>query len=241
MKKVNFTLIELLVVIAILGILSSILLPSLHKSRAASQAAVCMSNLQQLGRFSMVFAQEHNNILPHSCSNDSGVAPSSRYFTDKYYDKAGKYTHFFTIWRNYGYADEGLNCPTARQELQPRWEGEGNKFNDYSQNFYMGGMRNGGVPRTTRLKSTNYIFTDGNLYSLINGSEYHIQSSIRLKQNGSGNLPWMNDDIDYPELQGHSRQTSNFLFGDLHIETRNYNKLISLNRDDVDELNGKND
>ncbi|MCM8531872.1 MAG: prepilin-type N-terminal cleavage/methylation domain-containing protein [Lentisphaeraceae bacterium] len=43
----RFTLIELLIVVAILGILASLLLPSLGKARYKSRIAVCMSNLKQ--------------------------------------------------------------------------------------------------------------------------------------------------------------------------------------------------
>ena len=51
MKNVNFkrfTIIELLVVIAIIGILSSILLPSLAGARTKAKAAVCKNNLKQM-------------------------------------------------------------------------------------------------------------------------------------------------------------------------------------------------
>ena len=48
-NKNRFTLVELLVVIAIIGILSSMLLPSLKNAREASYSAVCKSNLRQIG------------------------------------------------------------------------------------------------------------------------------------------------------------------------------------------------
>ena len=56
-----FTLIELLVVVAIIGILLSILLPSLHKAREASYNAVCISNLKQIGLKSTLYLQDHDD------------------------------------------------------------------------------------------------------------------------------------------------------------------------------------
>lgn len=59
----KFTLIELLVVIAILGILVSILLPSLTKSRHLTRQTVCMSNQSQTFRGTMGYTKDNNGKL----------------------------------------------------------------------------------------------------------------------------------------------------------------------------------
>jgi len=63
MKK-NFTLIELLVVVAIIGILASMLLPSLGRAREKSKQAACVSNMKQLGLSIFNYTSDDKDYLP---------------------------------------------------------------------------------------------------------------------------------------------------------------------------------
>jgi prepilin-type N-terminal cleavage/methylation domain-containing protein/prepilin-type processing-associated H-X9-DG protein len=78
-----FTLVELLVVIAIIGLLISILLPSLRKARDAAKLANCASNLRQIGIMHANYAAQHKGrLLPNHwyipmciAENDPSKAP----------------------------------------------------------------------------------------------------------------------------------------------------------------------
>lgn len=63
MKKHLFTLIEMLVVIAIIGILASLLMPSLHKALDLSRSVSCQNNLKNLYIMSNSYASDYDNQL----------------------------------------------------------------------------------------------------------------------------------------------------------------------------------
>lgn len=75
-RKQSFTLIELLVVIAIIGILSSIILPSLSKARAKTIAAVCLNNQKQIKLASIIYADDNDEWLLRSSNDQSRTWPA---------------------------------------------------------------------------------------------------------------------------------------------------------------------
>lgn len=62
----KFTLIELLVVVAIIGILASLLLPSLSKARSKALFAICKSNNRQISVAVNLYSTGENDHLPYS-------------------------------------------------------------------------------------------------------------------------------------------------------------------------------
>ena len=70
-KEKSFTLVELLVVVAVIGILASLLLPSLGKARKKSQSAVCKSQLKQLTVAAYMLTEDNDDMLMHYQGNHS--------------------------------------------------------------------------------------------------------------------------------------------------------------------------
>lgn len=60
-----FTLVELLVVVGILAILLAILLPAMHRARAASRRTTCLNNLRQIGIAVHTYAADYDGAIPY--------------------------------------------------------------------------------------------------------------------------------------------------------------------------------
>src|ERR1700733_7256737 len=70
----GFTLIELLVVIAIIGILASMLLPALSRSKEQAKVTTCINNLHQLGIAIQLFASDNEDRYPGGSLGGKEVA-----------------------------------------------------------------------------------------------------------------------------------------------------------------------
>jgi len=64
MQYKKFTLVELLIVCAILGILLSLLLPSLAKARESAKLAVCKSNISQISKLCYLYVKDNGRTPP---------------------------------------------------------------------------------------------------------------------------------------------------------------------------------
>ncbi|MCM8531985.1 MAG: prepilin-type N-terminal cleavage/methylation domain-containing protein [Lentisphaeraceae bacterium] len=141
-KIVNFTLIELLVVVAIIGILLTLLLPSLSKARMATKTAVSLSNLKQIYQGTISYTTTYNGRFFKSGDNPHPrCIPDSTNWTRMVYEEIlGEYISFNNEEARSSMAEGTpyfslMYCPVLRDiRSSPTQHPQGRA--DYSMNKY---------------------------------------------------------------------------------------------------------
>jgi prepilin-type N-terminal cleavage/methylation domain-containing protein/prepilin-type processing-associated H-X9-DG protein len=104
-----FTLIELLVVIAIIGILASMLLPALSKSRDSAKQILCVSNQKQIGMAFAGYANDYDGWLPPPLENVGGEIWMTKLWNAGYISSKSYYTSRDTDY----FKGTILRCPNT--------------------------------------------------------------------------------------------------------------------------------
>ena len=124
MKK--FTLLELLLVVAIIGILLTLLLPSLGRARSEAKKVVCMSNQSQMAKRVFLRAKTQNGKLP-------GAAVSIGHHTRTFFKSGTNWNtrqNFANLWDSIQEAREDNG--TGQMVYCPSQENEGFQWESYS-------------------------------------------------------------------------------------------------------------
>lgn len=111
----GFTLVELLVVIGIIALLISILMPALTKARKAANAAVCLSNLRQLGQAWTIYLDESKGELPVYWWANHPAQVTSQTDKDEFAWTQG---NVFALLAGLKTNSNFLVCPEAKQPIE---------------------------------------------------------------------------------------------------------------------------
>lgn len=137
MKLHCFTLIELLIVIAIIGILATMLLPALQRSRTLAHDSACKNNLGQIYRGIILYANDYASRYPSSQAIGSSDASGSCVPLSAYRRQIGMDGETLGIagaLRAYIQEDgKTYQCPAAKPVFA-QWK---NTYQYYPSNFAM--------------------------------------------------------------------------------------------------------
>jgi len=188
MKK--FTLLELLIVVAIIGILASLLLPSLSTAREKAEQAMCLNNQKQIGIGAYSFTSANDDKLPslRTGSEASNVKSMWR-----------KQINQFISDEDYSANSKELTkgifrCPTSMKTLPGIYDplirqAGGIAYNGYGlRNLYKSGLGSSTGPNNAAILTTvidpviTYLTTDSSDSYSVYGDLLYVERPSQNKQ-----------------------------------------------------------
>ncbi len=221
-RRAGFTLIELLVVIAIIGILASMLLPVLGKSKGRAHAVKCLSNTKQLVLAAQLYADENRHILPPSHMTRDPLRPT-----------------WAELLMIYAENSKMFVCPAIANGTERLWVANQVK-NNYAANFSISPRTPGFSSELVANPFATVYLTDGGTQAVNTTDPNLAVTSTSLYKSGCWILTNPNEQGDYyatavlagvgghpnwqdwggPHLRHNSLQMSNVAFLDGHVEAK---------------------
>ena len=230
----KFTLVELLVVIAIIGILMSMLLPSLEKARDAVKSALCLNNEKQVGIAVISRADDQDGTLSRSGSKWADELGTKDYLNTPTGTMVEQ-THGNVLFCPTGLSDKvsanasggGWNFINLEETRRP-WKSNKGKFSWYG---VVGSSSNSVISngwRFNRWRLTN----SGVLYPKINFL-VNFEATISIHC-GSQSLNTHGGNGGRIGARHKKITNTNVLFFDGHAKTYTKTKLLSTKSNDGD-------
>ncbi len=213
-----FTLIELMVVIAIIAVLIAFLLPALQQAKEYAKSITCMSNQRQLGLIAMVYAGDHESVVPQGTSY------------------GGQPQWWYGFYKNAPYTDAGttkLRCPKNDPKFPSGFSGPNYAFivpgttngGFIGDELVAGGTKFRGIYMTSVAKPSAYIMASD---SATQGGSSPVLLNARTPgagiATGFSGLCNRGGCLDYIWV-GHPADTANVVFMDGHGEHCNGSAL----------------
>ena len=223
-KPEGFTLIELLVVIAIIGLLLSIIVPALNKSKKHARFVVCKTNLRAYGQAGSIYLSEYDDSFPDS-------------YTWLHEDGAKSYTDP-CAWHDAEYLADGLMWPYLEHEdihMCPLFYQLSLKLGadhpqhsqaipvdpqySYSMNGYLGYGFFGVVEKVTEIRNSSKVlfFSEENVWTIPGVSRYSLNNNNLIIQETNS---W-NNIATFHRVKGDDLNSgvANVVFVDGHVDS----------------------
>ena len=207
-----FTLIELLIVIAIVGILASVMVPTIGSGRAVAQTALCQTNQRQL-----VFGA-------HSYRNDYQAYPPVVVSMQVHWDDAS------ILWHYVGDAEERMLCP---EHDDPNYSTTGYNYNAMLGDEYQlgSGITVKGIAVSDCAHPASCaMFGDGhdNKFMRATGSNISIRCGGRqsFRHHGATVVGWLDGHVSTQEKKFNNNCSEEKLVGFLSVDNAAYDPRI---------------